>query len=71
MTLPALDPSGWKLLPPVETDSVIPNITLTLRLSIANPVCFHSSLSTVVDVHYIWDSCHLHWVHRFRYSSKY
>ena len=38
MALPALDPSGWKLLPPVETDSVIPNVTLTLRLSIANPV---------------------------------
>ncbi|KAH9998859.1 hypothetical protein BJV74DRAFT_189666 [Russula compacta] len=38
---PTLDPSGWKLLPPVEAvDNLVPNTTLTAQLSIANPVSF-------------------------------
>lgn len=71
LALPTLDPSGWKLLPPLKADTVIPNVTATFRLSIANPVRPCSSHLTVVDVHFIWGSCRSHWVHRFRYSSKY
>jgi hypothetical protein len=44
---------------------------VTVRLSIANPVRPYFSHLTVVNVHFIWDSCHLHWVHRYRYSSSY
>jgi hypothetical protein len=72
IALPVLDSGGWKLLPPVEAaGTLIPNAIVTARLSIANPVrpCF--SHLTVVNVHFIWDSCHLHWVHRYRYSSSY
>ena len=69
---PVLDPGGWKLLPPVEAvGTLVPNATVTAQLSIANPVRTCFSYLTVVDVHYIWDSCHLHWVHRFRYFSSY
>ncbi|KAI9463276.1 hypothetical protein BJY52DRAFT_1254315 [Lactarius psammicola] len=36
---PTLDPGGWKLLPPVKAN-LIPNTTVTLQLSIANPLSF-------------------------------
>jgi hypothetical protein len=39
MPSPVLDPSGWKLLPPVEAvGSLVKNATVTARLAIANPV---------------------------------
>jgi hypothetical protein len=72
IALPVLDSGGWKLLPPVEAvGTLIPNANMTVQLSIANPVrpCF--SYLTAIDVHFIRDSCHLHWAHRYRYSSSY
>lgn len=36
---PTLDPGGWKLLPPVKA-VLVPNTTVTLQLSIANPLSF-------------------------------
>ncbi|KAF8271169.1 hypothetical protein EI94DRAFT_1797338 [Lactarius quietus] len=36
---PSDDPSGWKLLPPMEVD-LVPNTPVTLQLSIANPLSF-------------------------------
>jgi hypothetical protein len=39
VALPTLDPNGWKLLPSVKVvGTLIPNATVTARLSIANPV---------------------------------
>jgi len=72
IAMPVLDSGGWKSLPPVEAvGTLISNAVVTARLSIANPVrpCF--SHLTVFNVHFIWDSCHLHWVHRYRYFSSY
>ncbi|KAH9986500.1 hypothetical protein BJV77DRAFT_57816 [Russula vinacea] len=41
VALPVLDPGGWKMLPPVEAvDTLVPNTTVTARLSIANPLSF-------------------------------
>jgi len=41
MSLPTSDPTGWKLLPPVEAvGTLIPNATVTAQLSIANPLSF-------------------------------
>ncbi len=60
LALPALNPGGWKSLPPVEAvGTLVPKAITTARLSIANPVrsCFVDL--TVVDVHFIWDRCHL------------
>jgi hypothetical protein len=72
VALPALDPGGWKMLPAVEAvDTLVPNTTVTARLSIANPVRPRFSNLIVDDIHLIWDSYHLHWVHRYRYSSSY
>ena len=34
---PTVDPGGWKILSPVEVD-LVPYTTVTLQLSIANPV---------------------------------
>jgi hypothetical protein len=52
MASPVLDPSGWKLLPPVEAvGSLVKNATVTARLAIANPVRptrLLSHLTTVV-----------------------
>ncbi|KAI9439828.1 hypothetical protein H4582DRAFT_1551445 [Lactarius indigo] len=36
---PTLDPSGWKLLPPVKA-VLVPDTAVTLQLSIANPLSF-------------------------------
>ena len=70
IALPEIDSDGWKVLPPVKV-ALVPNAIVTARLSIANPVrpCF--SHLTVVNVHIIRDSCHLHSVHRYHYSSSY
>lgn len=54
LELPTLDPSGWKSLPAVKADTAVPNVTMTLRLSIANPVRHCSSHLTVVDFRFIW-----------------
>ena len=43
IALPVIDSCGWKLLPPVEAvGTLVPNASVTARLSIANPVrlCF-------------------------------
>jgi len=60
MALPTSDPTGWKLLPPVEAvGTLIPNATVTAQLSIANPVrlrCFHL---TSAKLRNFWDSCRL------------
>lgn len=43
IALPALDPGGWKSLSPVEASgTLVPNVIVTARLSIASPVwsCF-------------------------------
>ena len=72
IALPVLDSGGWKLLPPVEAvGTLVPNAIVTAQLSIANPVRLRFSHLTVFKVHLIWDSCHLHWVHRYLYSSSY
>lgn len=39
LTLPMLDPNGWKLLAPVEAEgTLVPNAIVTAQLSIASPV---------------------------------
>lgn len=39
MPSPTLDPSGWKLLPPVEAvGTLVKNATVMAQLAIANPV---------------------------------
>lgn len=71
IALPELDSGGWKLLAPVKAvGTLVSNAIVNARLSIANPVrpCF--SHLTVVNVHFVWESRHLHWVHRSRCSSS-
>ena len=72
IALPVLDSGGWKSLPSVEAvGTLVSDAVVTARLSIANPVGHCFSQLTDVNVHFIWDSCHLHWGHRYRYSSSY
>jgi len=41
LTLPTLDPNGWKLLSPVEAEgTLVPNAIVTAQLSIASPLSF-------------------------------
>lgn len=50
LTMPALDPGGWKLLPRVEAvDNIVPNATVTAQLSVANPVWLRFSHLTGIN----------------------
>ena len=54
VALPVLDPGGWKMLPTAEAvDTLVPNTTVTARLSIANPVRPRFSNLIVIDIYLI------------------
>ena len=60
MALPTSDPTGWKLLRPVEAvGTLIPNATVIVQLSIANPVRFRSSHLTSIKLRKFGDSYRL------------
>ena len=60
MTLPTSDPTGWKLLPPVEAvGTLIPDATVIAQLSIANPVRLRCSHLTSAKLRNFLNSCRL------------
>jgi len=72
MPSPTLDPSGWKLLPPVEAvGTLVKNATVTAQLAIANPVRPGYFYLISVNFSLFWDSCHLRLAHRYHYSLIY
>ena len=65
VAMPTLDPNGWKLLPRVTAEgTLVPNASVAVQLSIANPVRpsypYMFMIGVDSDVQFMSDSYHLH-----------